>query len=690
MKNAYLAICYACNEDCKFCPCSKKEKNKKMLTDINELKKTVDEFEQDGVTDITISGGEPTLHPNLSILIAYIQSKKIKVTVLSNGERFCDSNFIKQFIEDVNIDLLKIITTLHGSNPLEHEIANRSRGSFDRTIKGLHNLIENGVKVIIKHCITKENYRKLLDFYEYCDQEFLANVDIQLCSIDYSGIPKEELDAQKLSFREVKPFLEEVFDYHKSQKEGGNVRKLYCINIPLCSCDVFYWNYFTFRKKKMYSKYKDPRNKEIENISDNVGIHTEYCKGCKAIDLCNGTYYTAFDVVGKELIQPLREKESRNICHNEQVHYPEFFMIDLTNRCNLHCRYCLRNVDINGKSVSNETLIDICKYIVKYCDENRLRDITIQPWGGEPLLELDKILLMSKYVSPRNTKVHFSIETNAVLLSEEIINTLYDHKIGLGISIDGYKEIHNLQRVFVDGRGSHEIVEKNLMLAKKRYGKRLGTITTVTKYNAPYCEQILEYFVHTLKLSNVKFNYVHESMFTRCDDLCLSTEEIAKTELKILNKLVELNEKGYTIKEHNIGVKIKNLITGKYSDICNSCGCQGGRKMIVFDMYGNIFPCELTDIPNESIGSIYDDITLPKIILEAENKRDFYVLKTDAKCAKCSWYPFCKGGCTVRTISAKRRPPNIDEIECAVNTSLYPALTKLISERPEIAYRLSN
>lgn len=128
-----------------------------------------------------------------------------------------------------------------------------------------------------------------------------------------------------------------------------------------------------------------------------------------------------------------------------------------------------------------------------------LRDITIQPWGGEPLLELDKILRMRNDISPQNTKVHFSIETNAVLLNEEMIHTLYDNRIGLGISIDGYEEIHNLQRVFVDGRGTHNIVETNLLLAAKIYGNRLGTITTVTKYNAPYCEQILKYFVHNLK-----------------------------------------------------------------------------------------------------------------------------------------------------------------------------------------------
>lgn len=83
---------------------------------------------------------------------------------------------------------------------------------------------------------------------------------------------------------------------------------------------------------------------------------------------------------------------------------------------------------------------------------------------------------MRKYVSPQNTNVHFSIETNAVLLSEEIINILYDQKIGLGISIDGYKAIHNLQRVFVDGRGSHEIVEKNFLLAKNDMGNGWGRL----------------------------------------------------------------------------------------------------------------------------------------------------------------------------------------------------------------------
>lgn len=59
-------------------------------------------------------------------------------------------------------------------------------------------------------------------------------------------------------------------------------------------------------------------------------------------------------------------------------------------------------------------------------------------------------------------------------------------------------------------------------------------------------------------------------------------------------------------------------------------------------------------------------------------------------CNHCDWYVFCKGGCTVRAMSIGKRPPHIDEIECSVNLSLYPALIKLILEKPQIVNRFLN
>lgn len=393
--------------------------------------------------------------------------------------------------------------------------------------------------------------------------------------------------------------------------------------------------------------------------------------------------------ISKAFIRKLASRgfvnDSTEICCNDSCEVlPEFFIVDLTNKCNMRCRYCLRDVEAKDESISEETIRNICNYINEYCEKEHLKNVSIQPWGGEPLMELQYILMMRKFIHPKGTKVHFSIETNGILLTQEILEILYQNKIGIGISIDGFSKVHDSQRITILGEGTHEIVEKNLLLAKSIYGNRIGIITTITKNNAKYIEDILEYFACDLELKSVKINFVHESMFSDSEGLCLTKEEISETELKILHKLVELNKSGYKISEYNMRVKVENLLYKKYSDICHSKGCCGGKKMIAFDLKGNIYPCELTDTLSESIGNIYDQRGLISLVYDAIKKRDYFVSKRNDECSKCDWYIFCQGGCTVRTISRGKRPPEIDEIECAVNKTLYSALVELILNDPKI------
>ncbi len=369
---------------------------------------------------------------------------------------------------------------------------------------------------------------------------------------------------------------------------------------------------------------------------------------------------------------------------------PEFFMIDLTSRCNMACRYCLRDVSCSGGSMKESVLKQICEYITKYCEDEKLADVSIQAWGGEPLLELPSVLNMKKWIRPKHTKVHFSVETNAVLLNDTVLDQLYENRIGIGVSIDGTKECHDAQRVWASGEGNHALVEANLKRALSRYGSRLGTITTVTKLNAEKLDEILEYYAAELGLENVKFNFVHKSRFAcGSEELCLSEEEIAEAEKVILRKMAELAERGYSLTEKNICTKIRNLLFFEYSDICLSRGCAGGRKMIVFDRDGRIYPCELTDFPEESIGSIYqNDISLIEMVKKGIGCRDYFIPKTAEKCMECQWYAYCGGGCTVRIMNAGGRPPETDDIECAVNRALYPEIIDMILNKPQVINRI--
>jgi len=305
MKNAYLAVCYICNQNCSFCPCSRQEKKANMVTPIEELMDSIDEFIVDGVTDLTISGGEPTLHPHITELISYIQKKNINVTILTNGERFANKTYFDSFIDVVDVNKVRFITTIHSEKAVAHEEANRTLGSFDKSVSGLKRLSDFGAKVIVKHCVTKENYKDLTTFFKYFDDIFRDSVDIQLCSIDYCGMPKSRLDKEMLTFTMLKPYLEELFDYHISLKAKKRViRNLYCINMPLCSCDVYYWSYIPKRKSKMYDLYKDPHSKRKSEGVDIVATDEKICSKCKAYKICCGTYITAFKYFGNKIVTP--------------------------------------------------------------------------------------------------------------------------------------------------------------------------------------------------------------------------------------------------------------------------------------------------------------------------------------------------------------------------------------------------
>ena len=303
MRNAYLAICYACNENCRFCPCSKKEKIDHPFTSYSVLLQKIDELINRGITDITVSGGEPTLHPHLADIISYMQNRGVTVTILSNGERFSDETFRVEFLKKVDHKNLKVITTMHSHIPSEHEKANCTPGSFYKTVSGLQSIIAAGVRVIIKHCITQANYRDLPLFLPFIKNTFRDTTEVQFCSIDYCGIPASEMEKQKLTFPDIRPYLEKTFDYYEQTKCSN---PLYCINMPLCSCDPYYWKYLPKKINKMYENYSDPSLSTVVSGHNNVDISDDYCAICKVKEICAGTYVTAFQYFGSDMVHPLK------------------------------------------------------------------------------------------------------------------------------------------------------------------------------------------------------------------------------------------------------------------------------------------------------------------------------------------------------------------------------------------------
>jgi uncharacterized protein len=111
------------------------------------------------------------------------------------------------------------------------------------------------------------------------------------------------------------------------------------------------------------------------------------------------------------------------------------------------------------------------KAIDFFFTHNKLsKEINISFYGGEPLLNFKLIKQCVEYVRRLQDKreITFTITTNGTLLKNEIIDYLAQNKIGLAISLDGPKEVHDRYRIFPDGRGSFDLIMKNVSKIKKR------------------------------------------------------------------------------------------------------------------------------------------------------------------------------------------------------------------------------
>ena len=138
------------------------------------------------------------------------------------------------------------------------------------------------------------------------------------------------------------------------------------------------------------------------------------------------------------------------------------FIVGVTDKCNLRCRYCCYSGDYPGKRshgnriLSFEDIDDIVKFIESIAGTNPIR---IAFYGGEPLLNLNTIQYCVEVCRHKwGQSASFSVSTNGTLLKPEVIEWLIVNNVEIAISIDGSKSFHDRNRIFSNGRGSFDKV----------------------------------------------------------------------------------------------------------------------------------------------------------------------------------------------------------------------------------------
>ena len=138
--------------------------------------------------------------------------------------------------------------------------------------------------------------------------------------------------------------------------------------------------------------------------------------------------------------------------------------------CNLDCKYCffLSKEELYPNSKFRMTDEVLERYIRQQCESQAaLPEVTISWQGGEPtLMGLDffrrSVELAAKYRRPAQS-VQYTIQTNGTLLDAEWCAFFREHRVLVGLSVDGPREQHDAYRV---DKGGHPTFEKVMHAAR--------------------------------------------------------------------------------------------------------------------------------------------------------------------------------------------------------------------------------
>lgn len=294
MKIDYLAITDICNYKCANCPY--KSSAGKMM-EYEEIKKYIEEND-DNIQGVVLSGGEPTIHPDFIRILKYINSKKKYVTILSNGSKLCDLFFVNKIKENFDLSRLNIVMTIYNVNEKKHDEGTGIKGSFKNTLKAFDLLIENNIKVTLKHCISKQNYKKLPKFFRYFEKRFPSNISFQLTTLDFSGMNEKQKKNNYFIYKQIKRYI------NKALKNFSNKRKLIIVNTPFCAIHSKYWNHIVKKQRKAYEGYKSIKT-QSKNVNYDCDCFSQLCSKCKMHRECPGVYKANYEFIGDNLVEPI-------------------------------------------------------------------------------------------------------------------------------------------------------------------------------------------------------------------------------------------------------------------------------------------------------------------------------------------------------------------------------------------------
>ncbi len=173
----------------------------------------------------------------------------------------------------------------------------------------------------------------------------------------------------------------------------------------------------------------------------------------------------------------------------------ELMVIQGSPFCNINCKYCYLPDRLNKKRISQETVRKTISHLIN--DELLGQELSFVWHAGEPLAvplqfyrELFEIIHSE---IPATTKVNHHMQTNATLLNDDWCTFIKENGIRIGVSVDGPKELNDLNRLTRSGKSTFSKVMAGISYLKKHH-IRFHAIAVISQAALIHADDIYDFF----------------------------------------------------------------------------------------------------------------------------------------------------------------------------------------------------
>jgi uncharacterized protein len=181
-------------------------------------------------------------------------------------------------------------------------------------------------------------------------------------------------------------------------------------------------------------------------------------------------------------------------------------LVKLAMRCNINCTYCywFRDQTVYEKPavLTPEVEAALLSRLEQHVQTHRLRSFNLVFHGGEPLLfgkkRFDALCTSLRQLEQRSgCRLRLSMTTNGLLVDAEWAQLFARHDVGITLSIDGPRRIHDSRRLDFLNKGTFDRVVAALPILQN-VGIEPGVIAVCNPGEDPV--ELFDFFVNELGL----------------------------------------------------------------------------------------------------------------------------------------------------------------------------------------------